>query len=208
MSDELSLAQKLEMVRTALPKGLTAGDSGLGGLNSKPQQQSVPWPQFTSSTSESKIYTTTPTTSQVVQPQSNAAQISTPHPWQVLLRTEDDVDQYKVDFNSTLYRGLDSFDNIAVTGLDFWAEANLGYLYLFGVVSNGVCTEASIQGPTEIPSDRIEFIDGEQNTFSVLIAYLYEDEDGNTAVQQRAFQDLTLMDFCINGNATIYPLPS
>lgn len=128
------------------------------------------------------------------------------HPWQVTLRTENGVTQYKVDFNSTLYSGLASFDNIEVTGLDFWATASAGYLYLFGVVENGICTDASIQGPEEIPSDRVDLIDGEQNSFSTIIAYLYDDGNGGIAVQQRAFHDLTLINTCINGVSSLYPI--
>lgn len=133
-----------------------------------------------------------------------------PHPWQVLLRAVPDTDpveyEYRVDLNSTLYSSLGSFSNIAVTGLDFWAPASTGYLYLFGVVSNGVCTEASIQGPEAIPSDRIDFVGGIQNSFSAIIAYLYGDGAGGIAVQQRAFHNFTLINSCVNGNAAIYPI--
>lgn len=133
-----------------------------------------------------------------------------PHPWQVLLRTVPNTDpveyEYRVDLNSTLYSSLGSFSNIAVTGLNFWAEASVGYLYLFGVVSNGVCTEASIQGPTSIPSDRIDVVDEAQTSFSSIIAYLYIDGDGGIAVQQRAFHNFTLIDSCVNGVSAIYPI--
>ena len=196
--------QKLELLRTALPKGLSAGDGGL----TKPRgeiSQVASFPQFSSKVTDSKTYSpdvSLPPTPQIAQ---DSAFSLVPHPWQVLLRTEDDVTQYKIDFNSTLYRGLGSFSNIAVTGLDFWDTASVGYLYLFGVIEDGECTEASIQGPEDTPSDRIEFIDDEQNSFSVLIAYLYEDEGGAIAVQQRAFHDFTLMQTCIDGKAALYP---
>jgi len=130
------------------------------------------------------------------------------HPWAVTIRkdTESETYQYKVDYNSTLYKGLGSFDNIAVTGLDSWATASVGYLYLFGVVNFGICTAASIQGPEEIPSNRIDFTDDNQTSFSALIAYLYDDGNGGIAVQQRAFHDFTLVDLCVNGGPTIYPI--
>jgi hypothetical protein len=131
---------------------------------------------------------------------------SVAHPWKISLRTENDVVQYKVELNSALYSGLGSFSNIEVTGLDFWAEASEGYLYLFGVIEDGVCTEASIQGPAEIPSDRIEFNDDEQNSFSTIIGYIYEDENGNLVVKQDAFHNFTLFNICVNGNPAIYPI--
>lgn len=128
-----------------------------------------------------------------------------PHPWKISLKTEGSVVQYKVDFNSTLYKSFDSFDNIAVTGLDFWASASTGYLYIFGVVSDGVCTKASIQRAASKPS-RIGFVGEEQNAFSVLIAYLYNGGNGGITVQQRAFHDFTLIDTCVGGKLAIYPI--
>jgi hypothetical protein len=132
---------------------------------------------------------------------------NTPHPWQVLLRTnEDEIVEFKVDINSRLYSGINSYDNIAITGLDFWAPASSGYLYLFGVITGGICTEASIQGPEEIPSDRVDFVGDVQNSFAAVIAYLYTDEDGNLAIQQKTFQDFTIADFCVNGKPAKYPM--
>jgi hypothetical protein len=130
---------------------------------------------------------------------------SVAHPWKISLRTEENVVQYKVELNSALYSGLGSFANIEVTGLNFWASASEGYLYLFGVIEDGECTEASIQGPEEVPSDRIEFIDDEQNTFSTIIGYIYNDENENLVVKQDAFQNFTLMQTCIDGKSALYP---
>lgn len=132
-----------------------------------------------------------------------------PHPWQVLLRTtEDEITEYKVELNSNLYSGIGSWDNINITGLDFWTPISEGFLVLFGVVSGGVCTEASIQGPQAVPSDRIDFVGEEQSSFASQIAYLYQDVDGGWVVRQLAFSDLTLVDFCVNGKSAIYPIAS
>ena len=196
--------QKLEILRTSLPKGLSAGDGGLTQPRGEIGQVAS-FPQFSSKVTESKTYS--PDVSLPPVPQiAQDSPLPPPHPWQVLLRTKNKILQYKIDFNSTLYQGLGSFSNIAVTGLDFWDTASVGYLYLFGTIKNGVCTKASIEGPEDIPSDRIEFIDDEQNSFSVLIAYLYEDENSNIIVQQRAFHDFTLINSCINGKPAIYPI--
>jgi hypothetical protein len=134
---------------------------------------------------------------------------SVAHPWKISLRTvpESDPPQYefKVELNSALYSGLGSFSNSEVIGLDFWAPASEGYLYLFGVIEDGECTEGSIQGPAEIPSDRIEFIDGEQNSFSAIIGYIYEGENGSLIVKQDAFHNFTLIQTCIDGNIALYP---
>jgi hypothetical protein len=207
MSDELSLAQKLEMVRTALPKGLSAGDSGLGGLVSKPPQQSSAWPQFTSSTSESKIYTTNPTTSQVVQPQSNAAKTtSNPHPWQIRLVTNDEEDVfYLVEYNSNLYAGLGSYTNVTVTGLDSEAPVSEGYVVLTGTVVNGACSTANVNLEGSFP-ERIEFNEDVQTKFSAIIGYLYQDENDAWTVRQNAFHNFTLFSTCVNGMPAIYPI--
>lgn len=129
-----------------------------------------------------------------------------PHPWQVLLRTENGSTEYKVELNSNLYSGIGSWDNINITGLDFWTPISEGFLVLFGVVSDGVCTEASIQGPQAVPSDRIDFVDEEQSSFASQIAYLYQGADGGWVVRQLAFSDKTLVAICVDGKSAIYPI--
>lgn len=205
MSLEIDL-QKLELLRTALPKGLSAGDGGL----TQPRSISTPvasFPQFTSKVSESKLYNPTLDQNTLPSEVSDQAFIDLPsHPWKIILRSNEETFEYKIELNSALYSGLGNFTNIAITGLDFWAPASVGYLYLFGIVENGICTEASIQGPEEIPSDRIDFVGDEQNSFSTILGYIYDDENGNFFVKQDAFHNFTLLDVCVNGRPAIYPL--
>ena len=133
-----------------------------------------------------------------------------PHPWQIVFRTENDTLQFKVDLNSRLYKNLKDWTEIEVDGLNDWKSASAGFLILFGVIIDGECTEASIQGPQEVPSDRIEFLDGPndskiQNSFATLLGYFYEDENENIVAQQIAFHNFTLMQTCIDGNPALYP---
>jgi len=128
------------------------------------------------------------------------------HPWQVRLSTyENGNTLYLIEYNSNLYKGLSSFENIEITGLNFPVAISEGYVVLFGVVTDGECSNASIQFQT-IPSDRIEFIDDMQNSFAVILAYLYQDENATWVVRQNAFHNLTLVDVCIDGKSAIYPI--
>jgi hypothetical protein len=199
-------AQKLELLRTALPKGFSAGDGGLGGFNSKEQVPSYQWPAFSSSTADFRVDSLTPSETVGISTPSQQSSVFAPHPWQIRLGTDIDGNTtYLVEFNSKLYSGIGSWTNIAITGLDSAATISEGYLILFGVVSGGVCTEASIQGPQSVVSDRIDFAGSDQISFAVQLGYLYQDGAGWVVLQQ-AFQDLTLMSVCVDGKAAIYPM--
>ena len=127
------------------------------------------------------------------------------HPFQVRLETNDEgATLYRVELNSNLYTGLANYNKLNITGLDFPNTASTGFLSLFGVVINGVVTEAQIVGPIDIPSDRIDIVDGEQSSFNYQIAYIFK--DGETLlVRQLCFQDLTLIDTCVSGVSCRYP---
>ena len=127
------------------------------------------------------------------------------HPFQVRLETDDEgAPLYRVELNSNLYTGLANYNKLNITGLDFPNTASTGFLSLFGVVINGVVTEAQIVGPIDIPSDRIDIVDGEQSSFNYQIAYIFK--DGETLlVRQLCFQDLTLIDTCVSGVSCRYP---
>lgn len=53
IQDKLSL---LEMLRTALPRGLSSGDGGLGNFPQKRESHPMQWPEFRVQNSESKLY--------------------------------------------------------------------------------------------------------------------------------------------------------
>ena len=175
MSDELSLAQKLEMVRTALPKGLSAGDGGLGGLNSKPPQQSAPWPQFTTSTSESKVYTT----NQAIEtPAQNAQSSLFPSGYPFELSTVNEGTSEAPDWRvrvmpSTLAGG-------SSTDLGFAVGDNPPYLLTAeeGILQGGI----TIDSTGEITSRYLEIVPeliADTNTeFHVEIGTVQEAEDG------------------------------
>lgn len=134
---------------------------------------------------------------------------SVAHPFQVRIESDEDGNvKYIIELNSNLYKGLRNFDKQNITGLNFPSTPSTGFLSLFGVVSNGVVTSASIQGPEATPSDRIDIQgsgkNAEQNSFNYLIAYLFQDGD-SWKVRQLCFQDLTLMNSCVNGLSCIYP---
>jgi hypothetical protein len=130
---------------------------------------------------------------------------SSPHPWQILLRTNDETYEYKIEVNSRLYSGLESWSDIEVGGLDGWANASVGYVILFGVVDDGVCTEANIQsGQGSLPT-RITFSEDIQTGFAVQLGYLFE-QDNVFFVRQNAFHNFTLINVCVSGKPAIYPM--
>ena len=132
------------------------------------------------------------------------------HPWKISLRTVPESDppeyQFRVELNSKLYSGFGSWDSIEIIDLNVWKDiSNQGSVILFGVVAGGVCTEASIQGPQDTISDRIDSVDGEQSSFAVQLGYIYQDDDAFFA-EQAVFQNLTLINICVNGSPAIYPI--
>lgn len=198
--------EKLELLRVALPKGLAAGDSGLGELRGKPIQQQSSWPQFQSTKTDSRLYTPSPESLDGSVTQQSQQTPTLPHPWKITLKTENGATYYKVDYNSKLYESFSSWNNIAVTGLDFWSEIFSGYAALRADVSNGTCSFAEVASYGDELPDRITFSDSDQTEFVFPIGYFYKDENGNWIVLQKAFMDLTLSSMCINGKPAIYPI--
>lgn len=195
---------KIELLRTILPKGLSAGDGGLGNYSEKPNQTSN-WPAFQSSTSETKLYTKSIEPSGYSAPSQQQQGAFEPHPWKVYLKVEDQTTKYKVEYNSNLYTSISSWNNKTVTGLDSWNNISEGFLILSGEVNNGECTKANVDKQNDVP-DRITFGDESQTGFSVQIAYLYQAENNKWIVRQLIFQDLTLVNICSNGKSAIYPM--
>jgi len=134
------------------------------------------------------------------------------HPWKISLRTVPESDppeyQFRVELDSKLYSGFGSWDIIEIVDLNVWKDiSNQGAVVLFGVVDGGVCTEASIQGPQDPISDRIDSVDGVQSSFTTQLGYIYQEGDAFFA-EQNAFQNLTLINICVNGSPAIYPIPT
>jgi hypothetical protein len=127
-----------------------------------------------------------------------------PHPWQILLRIENNTNQYKVDSASRLYKGLGDWDNVTVSGLGTWQSASSGYVVLRGVVANGICSSASIAIESSLP-ERIEFSDDDQTSFATQLGFLFQ-EGESLLVRQNAFHNFTLITSCVNGKAAIYPI--
>jgi hypothetical protein len=130
-----------------------------------------------------------------------------PPPWQIELRKQNNTDQYKVESDSKLYKGLGNWDNVTVSGLGTWQSASEGYIILKGVVNNGTVQSASIQKETTLP-DRIKFTSGNnprQTEFVTQLGYIFMQE-GSLQVRQNAFHNFTLLDSCVNGKAATYPI--
>ena len=130
-----------------------------------------------------------------------------PHPWQITLRTEEDETEFKVELNSFLYKGLEDWEIIEVSGLDEWKTAGEGYIILRGNVSNLECNKALIVDSQQSLPKRINFFGEKQDVFSVQLGYLYI-VDNIFFVRQNSFQNLTIIDTCVGGKSAIYPIPT
>jgi len=129
-----------------------------------------------------------------------------PHPWQILLRLNEDGDpEFKVELNSNLYSSLGAWDIIPITGINTWILASTGYVTLKGTVSSGIVIGAEIIGPLVDLPERVVFSGSTQTDFSALLGYLFF-QDGQIAVRQISSHNFTLFNSCINGNPAIYPI--
>lgn len=215
MSAEID-AQKLEILRTALPKGVGGGDGGLVEARGTPDIMNS-FPQFRSNLIQSqKTYNASPLSSAESAPPLQPSRVDNlPHPWQIRIRTKPDTDppeyEFLVELNSSVYQSLSSWDKVTVTGLNFWTTVQEGYVVLEGEVNeNGIVSNLEINGPLEELPERIKISEGPlpiQTNFAIELGYLYQDENGKWKVIQTAFQNLTLYYVSLSGVLCKIPMP-
>lgn len=194
---------KIEILRQALPRGLSAGDSGLGDLPQK-SIQPAKWPAYSaSSILDTKLYSRSPDSIDTFPPAKNPKDIYV-HPWKVYLRINNDGNyEYKIEYSSKIYNGFSSYAITEITGLDEWTSASNGFLYLEATVETLSISKAEIKGPSETIGDRITFSEDNQSKFTVPIAYIYDDEAGAKKIRQLAFHNFTIANMCIDGKPAI-----
>lgn len=129
------------------------------------------------------------------QPLSTTDQSS--HPWKIYKTTSNNVTQVKIEYNSKVYSGTGSYDNIAVTGLDSWTQAETGYVVLKGSVSNHEITSLSIVWGDDGSTQRAEFnSNNEQTDVTIRLGYIYQDENDAWQIRQDVFGQLTIITTC------------
>jgi hypothetical protein len=117
------------------------------------------------------------------------------------------VEEVKVESASSVYSGFDSFTSIAITGLDFWTAALVGYAIVEANVSaGGTVTSQQVLWGLDTPEPRITFEEDTQTKYRFPIAYLYLDANGSLKIRQLSFTDKTLTSSCVNGKAAKYPI--
>lgn len=195
---------KLELLRTALPKGLSAGDSGLAGFPEKPSTQPMSWPQFQATTTDTKLYTGSPAITETPQTIQSQAAEETLHPWAIYSSTDSNGDTIvKIELNSRVYKGTGTYDNIAVTGLDSWIPPQEGYVILNGTVLNNEITNLSITWGDDGSTERATFnTNNEQTRVTIRLAYLYQEEE-SWRIRQDVFGQLTAITTCYDAKPTI-----
>jgi hypothetical protein len=178
----------------------------LSGLSSGGAMNDFGSQQFNQNNNESIQRTASDPIADLILTSGGGGRGITPHPWQILLRLNEDGDpEFKVELNSDLYSGLGTWDEVPITGLNTWIAASTGYITLRGTVSSGVVVGAEIIGPLVDLPERVVFSGSTQTDFSALLGYLsFQDEQ--LTVRQISYQNFTLINSCINGNPAIYPI--
>ncbi len=219
MSAEID-AQKLDLLRKAFPKGLSAGDGGFSESRGTPDAMNA-WPQFRSATTQSKAYnspffdTAPPTLQQIPR-------IST-HPFQLLQsRNDNGTYSYAVVLESHLFDNLKPNSKISITGLNSpFPLSSGGYVWLgitFDRNSNvtGAFIDNSDLNQFDLSanpwSNNNAYVEDDQDseeprhqTSRKLIAYIIADPNGNPIVKQVMNSDQVLRNICINGKPARYP---
>ncbi len=132
---------------------------------------------------------------------------TTIHPFKIYRRVEDGVEEVKVESASSVYSGFDSFTAIAITGLDFWTAALVGYAIVEANVSaGGTVTSQQVLWGLDTPEPRITFEEDVQTKYRFPIAYLYIDANGSLKIRQLSFTDKTLVTVCVDGKGAVYPI--
>jgi hypothetical protein len=129
------------------------------------------------------------------------------HPWKIRIRTIPETEPPEYEYmvvSGKLYTGIGGWDSVDVEGLNEWKSAQEGNVILFGEVTNGECSAASIKFEETLP-DRIKYNDLDQEEFNTVIGYLFTYE-GTFSVKQDAFQNFTLTQFCVDSKSAIYPI--
>jgi hypothetical protein len=125
-----------------------------------------------------------------------------PHPWKITLITlPDETVQAKVEINSRVHKGLGTWDNYTVVGLNAFTGVSEGYVVVWATIVDGdVDGDLNIDWGTT--NERVEYGgEGNQTYAEHRIAYLYQDENDAWQVLQIAHSNLTLIDSCDNGKA-------
>jgi hypothetical protein len=131
------------------------------------------------------------------------------HPWKISLFTENQITKYIVALDSFLYKGS-FYQNVEVDGLDEEKDVQEGYVVLRGDIANGECSNALIEISNTFQRI-VSVFDGTQSNqtkFYYRLGYLFKDENDVWIVRQDTFTNLRLLDFCIDGVAALYPIPS
>ena len=129
------------------------------------------------------------------------------HPFKIYRRAEDGVEEVKVESASSVYSGFDSFTSNAITGLDFWTAAAVGYVIVVAEVSaGGTVTSQEILWGQDSLGTRVTFEEDIQTGYRFPIAYLYLDANGSLKIRQLSFTDKTLVTVCVDGKGAVYPI--
>lgn len=210
--------EKMELVRTALPKGLAAGDGNLSNtLEQYRSEPSVPQP-FASSTLET----------QPVSKLNNAAEpddleVSSPsrqgskpldHPFRLIERADENgVQIFGVDPNSSIYKSFGNFTSVVtINGLNDFDERQSGYVVLEGLVTNGVAQGGTILWGESDLGERATYTGTSPNQvqtkYRLYIGYLYSDglDQPSILILQNSHSNYTLTQACVNGVVTLTPV--
>lgn len=130
-----------------------------------------------------------------------------PHPWKIDIRTNPDnsVD-VKVDLNSRVHKGIGTWDQHTVVGLNSWTSFETGYVVVWATIVDGDI-EPPLNIDWAVTNNRVEADGQNQPTYAEYrIAYLYYDTSTDPAtpkVLQIAHSNLTVIHGCYNGKPVV-----
>lgn len=129
------------------------------------------------------------------------------HPFKIYSEVNSDGETLvKVESASSVFKGFDSFDTTAITGLDSFIGASGGYVIVKAQVStNGTVTSQEIIWGLSSLGTRITFDEEKQTEYRFPIAFLFF-VNGVLQIRQLAFTDKTLVTVCVDGKGAVYPI--
>ena len=131
------------------------------------------------------------------------------HPFKVYQRSINRKKEVQIESSSKIYKDIESFEGLSISGLNTWTEIKAGYVYVKGTIKNLVPSDLKIEwGESSLPK-RIEKEDqggvNIQTSFVLPIAFIYKNKN-EFLIRQEASTNYTMIQACIDGVPVVVPI--